>query len=74
MRFDVEITTLTSIAQGPGEVQGIKDITWGLSHSMYYEIKSVLKNKNPGIEGGCGYLKNSQEKRVREGTARIPRV
>jgi hypothetical protein len=74
MRFDIDITTLTSIAQRPGEVQGVKDITWGKSHSIYGEIKSVLKNKNPGIEGGCQYLQISQEERVREGTARILRV
>lgn len=67
MRFDIDITTLTSIAQRPGEeVQRVKDITWGKSHSIYGEIKSVLKNKNPGIEGGCQYLQISQEEREKE--------
>ena len=73
MRFDIEMATLSSTAQRP-EVQGVKAITWGKSHSMYGEIKAVLKNKNPGIEGGCQYLQISQEKRVREKTAIILRV
>jgi len=49
MRFDIDITTLTSIAQRPGEVQGVKDITWGKSHSIYGEIKSsteIFLNNN----------------------------
>ena len=29
---------------------------------MYCETKSALKNKNPGIEGGCEYLKTVKRK------------
>lgn len=37
--FDPEMTTLVSAVSRPGEVQGVKKVILGKSHSMYYKIK-----------------------------------
>ena len=58
--IETEMTTLVSAASGPVEVQGVKKITQGQSHSMHYKIKRALKIKS-WVERGCQHLRNGQE-------------
>lgn len=45
MSFEIEMRTLESAAHRQVEVQGVNAITWGQSHSICREIKTVLKVK-----------------------------